>query len=158
MSFHLLPFWDHSYLCLACTNMNLAHLTKDVSGASAFSNAQLVPPFRNEHLLLRKALLINSNHTLACCAGPLRWAAWSRSLLVPPPKYRASCAAWLPYCCVESWWFLVFAASFSTWHQRLCPVWGVTTLSTTLERLGVALRCCTEVFIFDVTGPPSDVH
>ena len=59
---------------------------------------------------------------------------------------------------VEGWWFFAFASSFSLWHQRHCPVWGVTTLYTTLERFCVALRCRTEVFIIDVPGPSLDVY
>ena len=86
------------------------------------------------------------------------WAAWSRLLLVPPSKYSASCAAWLSCYCVEGWWFLAFALLFSLWHQRPSPVWGVTTLYTTVIRFCVALRCRTEVFIIDVPGPPLDVH
>ena len=41
--------------------------------------------------------------------------------------------------------------------KGFCPVWGVTTLYTTLERFDVALRCYTEVFILDVPGPFLDI-
>ena len=67
--FHPLRFWDYSYSCLAYTLTNLAHLTKDVSGASVPSDAPYRPPFfRNEHLLQRKAL-VKFMPPPVCCAG-----------------------------------------------------------------------------------------
>ena len=85
---------------------------------------------------------------LSCKVASLQWA----SLVVPRVLLG----------CHDIWWSvsssLYTAFRFSSWHQRLCPVWGVLTLYTTLERLGVTLRCCTKVFIFDVPGLPLDVH
>ena len=91
--------------------------------------------------------------------GLLLWAAWSRLLLVPPSKYRCLvCGLVALQFCEECWSYSAFASSFSLWHQRPCPVWGFITLYTTLERFCVALLCHTEVFIFDVPGPPRDVR
>ena len=90
--------------------------------------------------------------------GLLLWAAWSRLLLVPPSKYQCLvCGLVALQFCLECWLYSVFASSCSLWHQRPCPVWGFTTLYTTLERFCVALLCHTEVFIIDVPGPPLDV-
>ena len=99
----------------------------------------------------------NLSHGSDPSLGLPLWAAWSRLILVPPSKYCASCAAWLPCSCVEGWWLFAFVSSFSLWHQRPGPVRGIVTLYTTVKRRCVVLRCRTEVFIFDVPGPPLDV-
>ena len=83
------------------------------------------------------------------------WAAWSRLLLVPPSKYLCLVCGLVA---LQSARIVACALSpLLRAHcgiKGICPVWGCTTLSTTLRRFSVALHCHTEVYIFWCSRTP----